>query len=310
MEGTIILFIIAAIVLFILAAKGIKIIRPWEKGLIERLGKYQRTADSGLTIILPFLEKMIKVDMREQVVDVPPQHVITSDNVAVEVDAVVYYEVTDPIKVTYNITNFYIAATKLAQTNLRNLVGDMDLDKSLTSREIINTKLRQILDDATDKWGTRVTRVELQRIEPPRDVTEAMHRQMKAERDRRAMILEAEGSKKSAILKAEGKAEAIKKVAEAFRYEKITVAQGEAEAIQNVYGAIHKGDPTNDLIAIKYLEALQKIADGKSTKVFLPYEASGVLGSIAGIGELLREKIASKSDTPNIETPESSSNPS
>jgi len=285
-----VLFVILAIVVFIIAATGIKIIRPWQKGLIERLGKYQRTADSGLTIIIPFLERMIKVDMREQVVDVPPQAVITKDNVAVEVDAVVYYEVTDPIKVTYNVVNFYMAATKLAQTNLRNLIGDLALDESLTSRELINTKLRQILDDATDKWGTRVTRVELQRIEPPRDVTEAMHRQMKAERERRAMILEAEGHKKSAILKAEGEAEAIKKVADAEKFKRLTVAKGEAEAIQTVFGAIHEGKPTNDLIAIKYLEALQKIADGQATKIFLPYEASGILGSIAGIGELLKEK--------------------
>ena len=286
-------YVVLAIVVFIVAATGIKVIRPWQKGLIERLGKYQRTADSGLTIIIPFLERMIKIDMREQVVDVPPQAVITKDNVAVEVDAVVYYEVTDPIKVTYNVANFYTAATKLAQTNLRNLIGDLALDESLTSREIINTKLRQILDDATDKWGTRVTRVELQRIEPPRDVTEAMHRQMKAERDRRAMILEAEGQKRSAILKAEGEAEAIKKVADADKYQKLTVAKGEAEAIQTVFGAIHEGKPTNDLIAIKYLEALQKIADGQATKVFLPYEASGILGSIAGIGELLKEKVSS-----------------
>ena len=289
-----VLLITLAIVVFIIAATGLKIIRPWEKGLIERLGKYQRTADSGLTIIIPFLERIIKVDMREQVHDVPPQAVITKDNVVVEVDAVVYYEVTDPVKVTYNVANFYTAATKLAQTNLRNLVGDMALDESLTSREVINTQLRQILDDATDKWGVKVTRVELQRIEPPVDVTEAMHRQMKAERDRRAMILEAEGSKKSAILKAEGEAEAIKKVADANKYEKLTVAKGEAEAIETVYGAIHKGNPTNDLIAIKYLEALQKMADGKSTKIFLPIEASGVLGSIAGIGELLKEKISTE----------------
>jgi len=283
------LYVIVGILLIIIASKSIKIIRPWEKGLIERLGKYQRTADSGLTIIIPFIERMIKVDMREQVVDVPPQAVITEDNVAVNVDAVVYYEVTDPVKVTYNVENFYIAATKLAQTNLRNLIGDLELDKSLTSREVINTKLREILDDATDKWGTKVTRVELQRIEPPTDVTEAMHRQMKAERDRRAMILEAEGTKQSAILKAEGQAEAIKKVADAEKYKKIAVAQGEADAIMNVYSAIHKGDPTNDLIAIKYLEALQKIADGSATKVFLPYEATGVLGSIGGISELLKE---------------------
>jgi regulator of protease activity HflC (stomatin/prohibitin superfamily) len=282
--------VILAVVIFVMAATGLKIIRPWQKGLVERLGKYQRTADSGLSIIIPFMEKLIKVDMREQVVDVPPQGVITKDNVVVEVDAVVYYEVTDPVKVTYNVTNFYLAATKLAQTNLRNLVGDLALDESLTSREVINTKLRQILDDATDKWGTKVTRVELQRIEPPVDVTEAMHRQMKAERDRRAMILEAEGAKKSAILKAEGQAEAIKKVADADKYEKLTVAKGEAEAIETVYGAIHKGRPTNDLIAIKYLEALQKMADGQATKIFLPIEASGILGSVAGVGELLKEK--------------------
>jgi len=290
------LLVVLAIVVFIITITGIRIVRPWEKGLIERLGKYQRTVDSGLTIIIPFLDKMIKVDMREQVVDVPPQGVITKDNVVVEVDAVVYYEVTDPIKVTYNVANFYAAATKLAQTNLRNLVGDLALDESLTSRELINTKLREILDTATDKWGTKVTRVELQRIEPPEDVTDAMHRQMKAERERRAMILEAEGHKRSAILKAEGEAEAIKKVADADKYQKLTVAKGEAEAIQTVFGAIHEGRPTNDLIAIKYLEALQKIADGKATKVFLPYEASGILGSIAGIGELLKEKLSSSQD--------------
>ncbi len=286
------LFIIAGVLILIIASRAIKIVRPWQKALIERLGRYQRTAGSGLTIVIPFMERMIKVDMREQVVDVPPQGVITKDNVVVEVDAVVYFEVTDPVKVTYNVASFYIAATKLAQTNLRNLIGDLALDESLTSREIINTKLREILDDATDKWGTKVTRVELQRIEPPADVTEAMHRQMKAERDRRAMILEAEGHKQSVILKAEGDAEAIRKVAEAEKFQKLTVAQGEGEAILTVYNAIHDGRPTNDLIAIKYLQALEKIANGRATKIFLPLETSGVLGSIAGIGELLKEKIA------------------
>ncbi len=277
----ILLFIIAAIVIFVIAATGIKIVRPWQRGLIERMGKYQRTASSGLTVIVPFLERMIKVDMREQVVDVPPQGVITKDNVVVEVDAVIYYMVTDPVQVTYNVANYYMAITKLAQTNLRNLIGDLALDESLTSREIINTKLREILDAATDKWGTKVSRVELQRIEPPKDVTEAMHRQMKAERERRATILEAEGQKKSAILKAEGQAEAIMKVADADKYQKLTVAKGEAEAIQTVFNAIHNGRPTNDLIAIKYLESLEKIADGKASKVFLPYEATGILGSLA-----------------------------
>lgn len=285
------LFIIVGALILVLASRAIKIVRPWQKGLIERLGKYQRTADSGLSLILPFMEKMIKVDMREQVVDVPPQGVITKDNVVVEVDAVVYYEVTDPVKVTYNVSSFYIAATKLAQTNLRNLIGDLALDESLTSREIINTKLREILDDATDKWGTKVTRVELQRIEPPEDVTEAMHRQMKAERNRRSMILEAEGHKQSAILKAEGDAEAVRRVAEAEKFRKLTVAAGEAEAVSTVYKAIHDGRPTNDLIAIKYLQTLEKVADGKATKIFLPLDTSGVLGSIAGIGELLKGKI-------------------
>ena len=287
-------FVVLIVVLFVIAAMGVRIVQPWQRALVERLGKYQKTVTSGVTFIFPFIDRMIKVDMREQVVDVPPQGVITKDNVVVEVDAVIYYEVTDPVKVTYNVANFYIAVTKLAQTNLRNLVGDMSLDESLTSREVINTKLRQILDDATDKWGVKVTRVELQRIEPPRDVTDAMHRQMKAEREKRAMILEAEGHKQSAILKAEGDAEAIKKVADADKYQKETVAKGEAQAIETVYGAIHKGDPTNDLIAIKYLEALQKLADGQATKIFLPYEATGILGSIAGIGELLKEKLPGK----------------
>jgi regulator of protease activity HflC (stomatin/prohibitin superfamily) len=290
-------YVILVIVLIVVAAKGIRIVRPWQKGLIERLGRYQRTVESGLTFIIPFIENIIKVDMREQVVDVPPQGVITKDNVVVEVDAVIYHEVTDPVKVTYNVANFYAAATKLAQTNLRNLVGDLSLDESLTSREVINTKLRVILDDATDKWGVKVTRVELQRIEPPSDVTESMHRQMKAEREKRAMILEAEGRRQSAILKAEGEAEAIRKVADADKYQKLTVAKGEAQAINTVFKAIHEGDPTNDLIAIRYLETLQKIADGKASKVFLPYEATGILGSIAGIGELLKEKSQEKEAT-------------
>lgn len=297
-----ILLIVIAFVVFIIAGKGLKVVKPYEKGLVERLGKYQRTVGSGLNVILPFLENLVKVDMREQVVDIPPQAVITKDNVAVEVDAVIYYEVTDPVKVSYNVANFYMAATKLAQTNLRNLVGDLALDESLTSREKINTTLRQILDEATDKWGVKVTRVELQKIDPPPDITQAMHRQMKAERERRAVILEAEGQKRSAILtaegsreaailRAEGEAAAVKKVAEAERFKRLTVAKGEAEAVTTVYQAIHDGNPTNDLIAIKYLEALQAVAQGQATKIFLPLETSGILGSIAGIGELFKEKV-------------------
>lgn len=305
MEGTIVFVLFfGLIILFVLfswAITGIRIVRPYEKGLVERLGKYQRTVDSGLHIIVPVIDKMTKVDMRENVVDVPPQEVITKDNVVVTVDAVVYYEATDPVKLVYNVANFYLAATKLAQTNLRNVIGEMQLDESLTSREQINAALRQILDDATDKWGVRIVRVELQRIEPPMDVTEAMHRQMKAERTRRAVILEAdgdkqaaitraEGSKQSAILESEGKAEAIKRVAEADKFQKLTVAEGEALAIKSVFGAIHEGDPTNDLIAIRYLEALKSIANGSANKVFLPMEVSGILGSIGGVAELFKDK--------------------
>ena len=181
---------------------AVKIVRPYQRGLVERLGKYKTTRDPGLTLIVPFIETMQLIDMREQVVDVPPQEVITSDNVVVSVDAVVYYEATDPQRLVYNVADFYTAATKLAQTNLRNVVGEMTLDDTLTSREKINAELRKILDEATDKWGTRVVRVEIQRIDPPRDVTEAMHRQMKAERERRAMILEAEGDKQAKIERA------------------------------------------------------------------------------------------------------------
>ncbi|HEX2153283.1 MAG TPA: SPFH domain-containing protein [Acidimicrobiia bacterium] len=300
MSPLIILFIVLAGVIILIAAAGFRVVRPFEKGLIEFLGRYEKTVDSGLRWVMPFVKRIIKVDMREQVVDVQPQEVITKDNVAVTVDAVIYYEATDPVKLKYNVGQFILAVTKLAQTNLRNVVGDLDLDAALTSREVINAKLRQILDDATDKWGVRVVRVEIQRIEPPGDVTDAMHRQMKAERDRRALVTEAEGAKRAAILRAEGvkesqvleaegQAEAIRRVAEAERFQKETVAEGEGRAIERVFGAIHTGDPTPDLIAIRYLEALQGVANGQATKIFLPLDTSGVLGSVAAIGELFQE---------------------
>ena len=299
MEPVIALFIIIALALILIAALGIRIIRPYERGLIEMLGRYQRTVDSGLRWILPFVQRISKVDMRERVIDVPPQEVITKDNVVVTVDAVIFFEATDPVKLKYNVGNFQLAVTKLAQTNLRNVVGDLDLDAALTSRELINGKLRQILDDATDKWGTRVVRVEIQRIEPPPDVTEAMHRQMKAERDRRAIVTEAEGDKRSAILRseglkqsqileAEGEAEALMRVADAERYQFETVASGEANAIELIFGAIHTGDPTPDLIAIRYLEALKSVADGNATKIFLPLDTSGLTNAMASLSEIAR----------------------
>jgi regulator of protease activity HflC (stomatin/prohibitin superfamily) len=289
--------VVAVIAAFIIIISGLKIVSQFEKGLVERFGRYHETVDPGLRWIWPFMERIRRVDMREQVVDVPPQEVITEDNVVVTVDAVVYYRATDPVKLRYNVANFILAATKLAQTNLRNIIGDMDLDGALTSREKINTQLRQVLDEATDVWGTQVVRVEIQRIDPPPDVTEAMHRQMKAERDRRAIVTEAEGDKTANILRAEGvkqarileaqgQAGAIKEVADADRYRLQTVAEGEGMAIERVFGAIHTGNPSPDLIAIRYLEALARIADGKASKVYLPMELTGILGSVGAIREL------------------------
>lgn len=288
------LIILAAV----FAGVAFKIVRQYEQGLIERFGEYKRTTGPGLQFVFPFIERIQRIDMREIVVDVPPQEVITKDNVVVTVDAVVYYQAVDPKSLAYNVQNFVLAATKLAQTNLRNVIGDLTLDEALTSRDIINTQLRDILDEATDVWGTKVVRVEIQRIDPPADVTQAMHRQMKAERDRRAnvteadgereaQILRAEGVKESRILEAQGQAGAIREVADAEAYQKRVVAEGEALAIIEVYAAIHEGRPTDDLIKIKYLEALQGVANGTATKIFLPMEMGAIMGALGAAGEML-----------------------
>jgi regulator of protease activity HflC (stomatin/prohibitin superfamily) len=294
-----------AILVLVFASTGIRIVRPFQKGLVERLGKYSRIADSGIHFIIPFFERMTMVDMREQVIDVPPQEVITKDNVVVAVDAVIYYMITDAYMVIYNVAYFQVAAIKLAQTNLRNVIGELELDQTLTSREMINAKLREVLDDATDKWGVKVTRVEIKKIDPPQDIMDAMSRQMKAERTKRAAILEADGIKQSEILKAEGsrqarileaegQAEGIKLVAEAQRFKLLTEAEGQGKAIVTVFNSIHEGKATNDVIAIRYLEALKEVANGQATKVFLPAEVSGILGSLGGIGELFRKDEKSK----------------
>lgn len=305
----IILLAILGFFLFVYVAAGVRIVRPYQRGIVERLGRYKETVEPGLRLIIPFVDTMRTVDMREQVVDVPPQEVITSDNVGVSVDAVIFYEPTDPQRLVYNVADFILAVTKLAQTNLRNVIGDLPLDESLTSRDRINIALREILDDATDKWGVRVVRVEIQRIDPPPDVMSAMHEQMKAERTRRAVvteaqgrreaaittaegakagaILEAEGSKAKQVLEAEGRAEAVRKFAEAEQYRQTAVAEGEAAAIRSVYQAIHDGNPSNDLLAIKYLETLQKLGDGQATKIIVPTELGGLAGALAGVTELL-----------------------
>src|SRR6266404_1427639 len=218
-------------------AKAARTVKQYEKGLITRLGKFHAIAQSGLTFILPFVDDIVRVDMREQVITVPPQKLITKDNVTVEVDAVVYYKVIDPVKSQYEVQDFGYACTTLAQTNLRNLIGDRTLDETLVARDMINNNLRHVLDEATNGWGVKVTRVEVQKIEPPRDITDAMSRQMKAEREKRAAVLEAEGIKQSQILQAEGKKQSEILKAEGDAQARITRANAEAEAIKLVSNA-------------------------------------------------------------------------
>ena len=234
------LFIFLVILLFIALvslARAARIVKQYEKGLVLRLGQYRNTVGSGLTFLMPVIEDMITVDMRERVINVEPQKVITKDNVSVTVDAVIYYRISDPVKATFEVQNFGYAATTLAQTNLRNLIGDKSLDETLTARDTINSNLRMVLDEATNTWGVRITRVEVQKIDPPADITEAMSRQMKAERDKRAAILESEGVKQSQILQAEGVKQSEILRAEGDAQAKITRAQAEAQAIQLVSNA-------------------------------------------------------------------------
>jgi len=292
---------VATVFLVILAVRTLRIIRPFEKGIVETLGKYTAPPrEPGLVLVVPFFQRMELVDTRERVIEVPPQEVITKDNAAVTVDAVIYFRVTDPVRVIYNINNFSYAAVKLAQTNLRNIVGELELDQTLTSREKINTQLRRVLDEATDEWGVKVVRVEIQKIEPPTDITNAMSRQMKAEREKRAAILESEGIKQSVILKAEGERESLVLRAEGDRQSAIVRAEGQAQAvrtladaerfrIETVFNAIHEGNPDPGLLAIRSLEALEKVADGKATKIFLPSGLGSALAALGAVGELFRQ---------------------
>ncbi len=311
MEVGIVLVAVLIAFVVVYVAMGVRIVRPYQKGVVEQLGRYKETVDPGLRIIKPVLERLRTVDMREQVIDVPPQEVITEDNVAVSVDAVIYFEPTDPQRLLYNISNFILAVTKLAQTNLRNVIGEMSLDEAFTSRERVNGALRQILDDATDKWGVRVVRVEIQRIDPPQDVMHAMHEQMKAERTRRAVVTQAEGTKEAAvtraegekqaailsaegvrqrdILTAEGEAQAVRTRAEAEQFRQEVVAIGEAEAIRNVFEAITTSGTDDRVIALKYLETLEKMADGNATKIVVPAEMGATMGALGGITEMLRD---------------------
>jgi regulator of protease activity HflC (stomatin/prohibitin superfamily) len=229
-----ILLVFFVIFALITIARAARIVRQYEKGIVLRFGKFHALADSGLTFIMPFTDSIVRVDMREQVITVPPQKLITKDNVTVEVDAVVYYKVVDPMKSQFEVQDFGYACTTLAQTNLRNLIGDRTLDETLVARDMINSNLRHVLDEATNNWGVKATRVEVQKIEPPRDITDAMSRQMKAEREKRAAVLEAEGIKQSQILQSEGKKQSEILKAEGDAQARITRANAEAEAIKTV----------------------------------------------------------------------------
>ena len=315
------LFLIALALIFV--AKGVVIVQQAEVVIIERLGKFDRVLQSGFNFIIPVIEapraidwkvtqkgfdgssysviqKRTKIDLREAVYDFPRQNVITKDNVSISINALLYFQIVDPKSAVYEIQNLPEAIEKLTQTNLRNLVGQLDLDESLVSRDKINHELRAILDDATNKWGVKVNRVELQDIIPPTDIQSAMEKQMKAERDRRAAILEAEGLKKSAVLKAEGEKEAAinraegEKKANILRAEgvaqaRILEADGEKEAIQRIINALaDKGQPDKYLIAMKYLETMTAITSGENNKVvYMPYEATGILSSVDGIKQML-----------------------
>lgn len=279
-----ILLVTALLVGLLLLARSARIVNQYEKGIVMRMGKYHNLVSSGLTIIMPLTDSMIRVDMREQVISVPPQKLITKDNVTVEVDAVVYYKVVDPVKSQFEVQDFGYACTTLAQTNLRNLIGDRTLDETLVARDMINTNLRHVLDEATNNWGVKVTRVEVQKIDPPRDITEAMSRQMKAERDKRAAVLESEGVKQSQILQAEGFKQSEILKAEGDAQARITRANAEAEAIRLVSTAAETFFKDR-AEAMRRLEVLSNTLVN-NTKYIVPSNAGlvNVLGLDGAIG--------------------------
>ncbi len=327
METSFIIFFLLLVVVAIFVFKGLVIIKQSETMVVERFGKYLATLPSGVNMLWPFFDQprsiewrfietdiggntivrkqsVTRIDLRETVYDFPRQSVITRDNVAIEINALLYFQVTDPKRAIYEIANLPDAIEKLTQTTLRNVIGELDLDHTLTSRDTINSKLKYILDGATDKWGVKVNRVELQDIVPPQDIKIAMEKQMRAERDRRATILEAEGAKQSNILKAEGikqaeitKAEGHKQAlvleATGEAEARVRIAEGEAEAVKKITKAVKEseGDPTTYLIALKYLETLKEMVSGKDNKViYLPFEATALLASVGGIRDIFRNE--------------------
>ena len=266
----IVLLIVIAIFVVVVIFRSIRIIPQAYSGVVERLGRYQRTLSPGLNILVPFIDRVRPlIDLREQVVSFPPQPVITEDNLVVSIDTVVYFQVTDARAATYEIANYLSAVEQLTTTTLRNVVGGLNLEEALTSRDNINGQLRVVLDEATGKWGLRVSRVELKAIDPPHSIQDSMEKQMRAERDRRAAILTAEGSKQSQILEAEGRRQAAILNAEGEKQASILRAEGEAAAIQNVFDAIHAGRPDDKLLAYQYLQTLPKISEGTANKMWI-----------------------------------------
>ncbi len=289
------LIVAGVLILFALfvAARTVRIIPQARAGVVERLGRYSRTLTPGLPIVVPFVDKVKPlIDLREQVVAFPPQPVITQDNVSIGVDTVLYFTITDPKDATYEIANPLQAIEQLTVTTLRNVIGGLTLEETLTSRDNINTQLRLVLDEATGKWGIRINRVEIKSVDPPASIQEAMEKQMRAERDRRASILTAEGVKTSSILTAEGEKQSAVLRAEGAKTSAILRAQGEAEAIDTVFRAIHEGEPDEGLLSYQYLQMLPELAKGEANKIFvIPSEFTNALGNLGGqLGGVLAGK--------------------
>ena len=294
--------IILLIIILVIAFKSIKVVRQAEVYIIERLGKFHKIADAGLTIIIPFFDRVRSVvSLKQQTMDIPPQGVITKDNVTITIDTVVFYQITDPAKAVYEIQSLKKGIEYLAITTIRDIIGKMDLDETFSSRDGINNQLRVVLDEATDRWGCKIDRVEIKDITPPADIRDAMEKEMNAERNKRALILESEAQRQSAVTIAEGKKQAAILEAEADKEARITRAAGEAQAIkevaeakakeiQMVYEAIKKSDPDEKLVQLKSLEALEKVADGEANKVFIPFEATSALSSLGAIKEVIKDE--------------------
>jgi len=283
--GSLIVLAVVAVVLLITLARSIRIVPQARAGIVERLGRYQRTLDAGLALVIPYVDRVRPlIDLREQVVSFPPQPVITEDNLVINIDTVIYFQVTDPKAASYEIADYIAAIEQLVVTTLRNVIGGMSLEETLTSRDKVSGALRVVLDEATGRWGIRVNRVELKAVDPPLSIQEAMEKQMRAERDRRAAILTAEGVKQSQILTAEGEKQSAILRAEGQREAQILQAEGESKAIETVFEAIHRGDADPKLLAYQYLQTLPQIARGDANKVWIvPSEITQALGQLGGV---------------------------